>query len=1036
MATDEFVLSFDAFLRSFKCSIKSPFAFLLGAGASITSEVPAATDCIWEWKRLIYLSNNPQDASHLSIYSEFCKRKIQCWLDAQGEYPKEGAEDEYVFYAEKAFPLEDDRRRFFESISSNKTPYVGYRLLCLLNKYGVLRSVWSTNLDGLVERAAHMMNLTPIAINLDDPDRINRFPENSSELPYIALHGDYKYSRLKNTSKELDSQDEIFEEKLQTYFRDRNLIVIGYSGRDKSLMKALANAFTKNGSGRLYWCGYGTTITDEVKCLIRAIKKSGREARYVATSGFDDVMISLMLNAYGDDLEKYKEISKYLALIRPNNCNTPFRVKSSTYSRFVRSNLVPLIVPSDVYQFSVPVPNVMTPWQFVKDKVMGTNIMAVPYNNSIYAYGYSDDIQNAFAVSDINRVPLPLSGLLCNGTLLRLVRNTLICNLASVSKLKANLHSRMLWDSEKMYKRGGVFEGVKIDILYTPSEKFLLVSLCPTLYFDKGTDLDAQQKKELISSYLDPKRNMNYNAMLDLWVAKIFRHGHLKFDYPLGSHNHFFFQISNTTGRIAIDAGNQYRNKVELTNDTLFKGVQIEEPSLSFYNPISRGYSNDTNPMRGLIKYSPYDKRIQDSYNEDIQLGVICPSTKTRLFEGFLAKLNEETKPAVGSDYLQNYKGFDDIYKCNLRIPDSRSVNWISCHEEQTDSIQLVRNICSHAHILAERVPGIIVLIFVPTSWSKHRSFHRDGEMFDFHNYIKAYAAEHGFATQIVEEKTVFNRAMTCNIVWWLSLAIYVKSMRTPWALDCLDKSTAYAGIGYSLKKDGSGNNYVVVGCSHIYNSEGYGLKYKLGKVDNPIIDNKKNPYLHYEEAYKLGMSIVEQFRKSMDDMPKRVVIHKRTPFSDDEIKGITESLTQAKIKEIDLISITVETKIKGLNLDLYSGKFIADRFPVRRGTCFPINDSTFLLWTHGAVDSIINGRSYYVGGRGIPSSLRVTKHYGNGDICTIAKEVLGFTKMNWNSFNMYTKLPATIDTSNTLARVGNLLPDVDDIVYDYRFFI
>ena len=43
---------------------------------------------------------------------------------------------------------------------------------------------------------------------------------------------------------------------------------------------------------------------------------------------------------------------------------------------------------------------------------------------------------------------------------------------------------------------------------------------------------------------------------------------------------------------------------------------------------------------------------------------------------------------------------------------------------------------------------------------------------------------------------------------------------------------------------------------------------------------------------------------------------------------------------------------------------------------------------------------------------------------------------MNWNSFNFYTKFPATIDTSNTLAQVGNLLGYYEGKTYDYRYFI
>lgn len=138
---------------------------------------------------------------------------------------------------------------------------------------------------------------------------------------------------------------------------------------------------------------------------------------------------------------------------------------------------------------------------------------------------------------------------------------------------------------------------------------------------------------------------------------------------------------------------------------------------------------------------------------------------------------------------------------------------------------------------------------------------------------------------------------MRNQIYWWFSLTLFVKSMRIPWALSDLDADTAYAGIGYSVKKEISGKTNIVVGCSHIYNSKGQGLRYKLSKINNPILDRKNNPYLSYEEAYKLGINIQELFVKSMDKMPQRVVIHKRTPFKEDEIKGITDALSHAGIK-------------------------------------------------------------------------------------------------------------------------------------------
>lgn len=65
-----------------------------------------------------------------------------------------------------------------------------------------------------------------------------------------------------------------------------------------------------------------------------------------------------------------------------------------------------------------------------------------------------------------------------------------------------------------------------------------------------------------------------------------------------------------------------------------------------------------------------------------------------------------------------------------------------------------------------------------------------------------------------------------------------------------------------------------------------------------------------------------------------------------------------------------------------------------------------------------------------------VIKHHGKGDLETIAKEIVGFTTMYCNSFNSYTKLPATMDTSNTLAQIGNLLKQYKGVTYDYRYFI
>lgn len=266
-------LDYDAFLRSIKRNIDVPHSFLLGAGASISSGIQSAYDCIWEWKRDIYISKNINAAEYYKNHkNENVRISIQKWIDNHGGFPKIDASEEYSYYAEKAYPIAEDRRKYFFSLIENKEPYIGYKLLCFLAGQGIVKSVWTTNFDGLMVKAAHQNNLTPIEITLDNAERIFR-NQSTKELMCIALHGDYKYSTLKNTDNELDSQHEIFQEQLANYHSDKNLIVAGYSGRDISLMNALKSAFSKRGTGRLYWCGHGDNMNIEVKELIKYVKK-------------------------------------------------------------------------------------------------------------------------------------------------------------------------------------------------------------------------------------------------------------------------------------------------------------------------------------------------------------------------------------------------------------------------------------------------------------------------------------------------------------------------------------------------------------------------------------------------------------------------------------------------------------------------------------------------------------------------------------------------------------------------------------------
>ena len=164
------------------------------------------------------------------------------------------------------------------------------------------------------------------------------------------------------------------------------------------------------------------------------------------------------------------------------------------------------------------------------------------------------------------------------------------------------------------------------------------------------------------------------------------------------------------------------------------------------------------------------------------------------------------------------------------------------------------------------------------------------------------------------------------------------------------------------------------------------------------------------------------------------MVVHKRTPFRKEEIDGLVKCLSSAGINDIELLEINYEDNVRCFE---FSRDFSIDGFPVRRGLCFPLNANSMLLYTHGIAPSIRNPSYKYIqGGKTIPLPLKVVKHYGSGDMAQIATEILGLTKMNWNSFGLYSKLPCTIESSNEIARIGWLLSQYEGAIFDYRFFM
>ncbi|UJS20161.1 MAG: SIR2 family protein [Candidatus Brocadia sp.] len=320
-------LSYDAFLRITSQNKNLEYVFLLGAGASISSGVPSAEDCIWEWKKEIFLTNNLHDSDLCDdLKLQSTRIKIQKWIDADGSCPPLDDPQEYSFFAERAYPTDESRRKYFENLFQGKSPSFGYHILCLLAKEGMAKIVFTTNFDGLLTRAAYLNNLTPIEVTIDTEDYIHRQLE-KNRIMCVALHGDYKYEKLKNTGKELDNQSVEFEKALQFHLYNKNLIVLGYSGRDKLLMSALEKAYSTKGSGALFWCSYKDKISQDVEILLNRAVENDRKAYLVLTNGFDETLHDIAKYCFSDNNELQKKLSEIVQIKDINSPNEELHIE-------------------------------------------------------------------------------------------------------------------------------------------------------------------------------------------------------------------------------------------------------------------------------------------------------------------------------------------------------------------------------------------------------------------------------------------------------------------------------------------------------------------------------------------------------------------------------------------------------------------------------------------------------------------------------------------------------------------------------------
>lgn len=1007
------VIDANTFVNSFKIKPDKSMSFLLGAGASVSSNIPSGGQMVWDFKRTLYCTdNNIRTSLYGDLSKENVQKEIQSYFDGRGGYPELWSPEEYSFYFEKCYPSRSDREYYIRNKVRDIKPSLGYLCMGELIVNGKIDLVSTTNFDDLVQAGVHSINpgFSIKTISSAVSNSVG-FALNEGFPNIIKLHGDYLFDKLKNTESELQKLEDKIADIWKTSIEQNGLIVIGYAGNDNSVMSVLEELINEGGIKKgVYWCKpRGSKLSIKACKFMENACNVNEQSAVVEIDGFDDLMYSLYLamnleNSNIDELwkghDKKQEIL-YDAIGR--------------HTASAITNALPAIqFPRKCYVFSSNI----TTWKELR-AITNNSCVAILHKGKVWALGSKNGILEAFAdknISDIEEMDIPIYMMKLEhsdviGMFYEIIENNLL------SKGLSSFGKNKYFDRNSRRIRNGyfVYDAIKIALSFV--EDNIVMNLLPTVHVLKsdGSQLDRFAYQNIVNNEMSTLYNKQMNEKVEIWVQKLSKNRKLIFE--LGN-----AILEFSTQRIRF-AG----------TGSIDKCYQAKETELAF------DYENESciavNQLKGLINYGP----LESYANRSVRLAVLSPRECAADIWRHLNELNKHHVTTLKQDkaFLPEYIGFQDVFRCGLNIPNGNDTKRFKGYSLsgalKASAEEFFNGICRYIDVMErEKHEFDVLVIYIPNQLSKMRELKNENVYFDLHDSLKIYCAGKGIVTQIIEERSVHTNSDMAKIMWGLSTAIYAKTIGKLWKPKMTRYDTAYIGLSYvqSIKN----NEKISIGCSQLFDSEGNGMELYLRPLKDPQII-QKNPYMRSGDACRLMNNLKRIYDESVPlHKLNRIVIHKTTHFTKEEMEGITKGL--AGVDNIELLQIQEFSAWRAIRFQ----NDVATPFPIQRGTVIPLDKDTFLIWTHGSVQhDELAGKNlnYYKNGRGIPAPLLVKRFMGKSSALELVNEILMLTKMNWNSGDgLYKILPVTLDFAKALSRVAKQDLVVYDRPYNFRYFM
>jgi len=493
--------------------------------------------------------------------------------------------------------------------------------------------------------------------------------------------------------------------------------------------------------------------------------------------------------------------------------------------------------------------------------------------------------------------------------------------------------------------------------------------------------------------------------------------------------------------------------------------LHIDEPKLQF-----RFNQRMEHPKDGLFLFGPYDTKNAGN----IRAGVIGTKDGIQKLENWVKKIQSYIEPASSKPNHTAFPGFEAAFGvkwdskpwAKIQIDETKlrsAITLANRHEAIYSTVQLfVKPIIEHLSEEAERpdvwfviIPEMVYLwgrsqSVVPLQdrtessnkmkkseakeWINEPSLfehlNEQAKIFqykrDFRALLKAELLNKGQVTQIVRETTLepsSSRSLQddATVAWNLCSTTFFKAVGQPWKLANVRSGVCYVGLVF--KKNNTelqGKNACCAAQMFLNSGEGFVFKGALGPWYS---ETDHQFHLNKQESFNLIEKVVDAYKKSHNgESPKELFIHGKTRFDDEEWEGFKSAVDS----NTNIVGVRI-VPASGGALKLYT----QNSYPVVRGTAYIVHEHKGYLWTNGFIPRL---QTYP--GPETPNPLNIEICKGESEIKTVMQDIMGLTKINFNTCKFADGLPVTLKFADAVGDILTAGPLADIPPLPFKHYI